>query len=275
MQITQPARDTEDMLNIDAAAMKQAEAHVLAEMVEGTRLITLNRPERLNAWDAPMRARLVDLLLQAGTDPAIRAVVLTGAGDRAFCAGQDLNEGKTFDGARAEEWIDEWRRLYSAIRRFEKPLVVALNGLAAGSAFQVALLGDVRVGHEGSKMGQPEINSGIVSATGFWIMREMLGLSRAIEMVLTGRLAAAEEAHRLGLIHHLVPAVEVRAKALAVAAELAAKPALAFKLNKQRFCAATQPGFDETFEAARLIHRQAFDAGEPQRVMESFLAKQK
>ena len=262
-------------LMIDADAMREAEKHVLAEMTGTTLVITLNRPERLNAWNAPMRARLLALLQGANTDPAIGAVVLTGAGERAFCAGQDLNEGKTFDGARAEEWIEEWRRLYNAMRRFEKPLVAALNGLAAGSAFQVSLLCDVRVGHDGSKMGQPEINSGIVSATGFWIMREMLGLSRAIEMVLTGRMATAEEAHRIGLMHHLVPAAEVRAKALEVAADLSSKPALAFKLNKQRFCAATQPGFDETFEAARIIHRQAFDAGEPQRVMERFLAKQK
>jgi enoyl-CoA hydratase/carnithine racemase len=263
------------MLSIDAEAMRLAEAHVLTEMVGATQLITLNRPERLNAWNAPMRARLVDLLLHANTDPTIRAVVLTGAGERAFCAGQDLNEGRTFDGARAEAWIEEWRTLYGTLRRFEKPLVVALNGLAAGSAFQAALLGDVRVGHAGSRMGQPEINSGMVSATGFWIMREMLGLSRAIEMVLTGRLASAEECERLGLIHHLVPAGEVRAKALEVAAELAAKPPLAFRLNKQRFCAATQAAFDETMEAARLLHRQAFEAGEPQRVMEQFLAKQR
>jgi enoyl-CoA hydratase/carnithine racemase len=262
-------------LMIDAEAAREAEGHVLSEMVDTTRVITLNRPERLNAWNAPMRARLLGLLQHANTDPVIRAVVLTGAGEPAFCAGQDLNEGKTFDGARAEEWIEEWRRLYNAIRRFEKPLVVALNGLAAGSAFQVALLCDVRVGHDGSKMGQPEINSGIVSATGFWIMREMLGLSRAIEMVLSGRLATADEAHRLGLIHHLVPAPEVRTKALEVAADLAGKPTLAFRLNKQRFCAATQAGFDETFEAARLIHRHAFDAGEPQRVMERFLTKQR
>ncbi len=260
-------------LTIDAEAAREAERQVLAAMDGATLVITLNRPERLNAWNAAMRARLLDLLADAGRDPAITAVVLTGAGDRAFCAGQDLNEGKTFDGARAEEWIGEWRRLYGALRRFEKPLVAALNGLAAGSAFQAALMCDIRVGHAGSRMGQPEINSGIVSATGFWIMREMLGLSRAVEMVLTGRLASAEEAHRIGLLHHLVAPGEVHAKALAVAADLASKPPLAFRLTKQRIADLTQPGFDETFEAARLIHRQAFEAGEPQRVMERFLAK--
>jgi enoyl-CoA hydratase/carnithine racemase len=263
------------MLSIDAEAAKQAEGQVLAEMAGGTLVVTLNRQERLNAWDAPMRARLLSLILGANADPAIRAFVLTGAGERAFCAGQDLNEGKTFDGVRAEEWIEEWRTLYNAIRRFEKPMVMALNGLTAGSAFQVALLGDIRVGHAGTTMGQPEINSGIVSVTGFWIMREMLGLSRASEMVLTGRMADAQECHRLGLMHHLVPQAEVLSRSLEIAAELAGKPPLAFRLNKQRICAATQAGFDETFEAARLVHRHAFDAGEPQRVMENFLNKGK
>jgi len=256
-------------MTIDA----EVERQVLAENRDGTLLVTLNRPERLNAWNAPMRARLVSLINGANSDPAIRAFVLTGTGPRAFCAGQDLNEGKTFDGARAEEWIEEWRRLYGAMRRFEKPMVIALNGLAAGSAFQTALLGDIRVGHAGSRMGQPEINSGMVSATGFWIMREMLGLSRAIEMVLTGRLASAEECHRIGILHHLVEPEAVLPTALSIAADLAAKPPLAFKLNKQRFCAATQASFDETMEAARLLHRQAFDAGEPQRVMGEFLNK--
>ncbi len=261
------------MIQIDAAAAAAAERHVLAEMAGGTLIIRLNRPDRLNAWDAPMRARLLALLTAAGADPAVRAVVLTGTGDRAFCAGQDLNEGKTFDGARAEEWIEEWRRLYNAIRRFEKPTVVALNGLAAGSAFQVALLCDIRIGHPGATMGQPEINSGLPSITGFWIIREHLGLSRATELILTGRMMDAAECERLAMMHHVVPADQVMEKALAVATELAVKAPLAFRLDKGHICAATQAAFDMTFEAARQIHRQAFDAGEPQSVMELFLTK--
>ncbi|MGK7863869.1 enoyl-CoA hydratase/isomerase family protein [Falsiroseomonas sp. E2-1-a4] len=248
-----------------------AEDHVLATTESGLRIITLNRPKRLNAWDAPMRARLLALLADAAADAEVQAVVLTGTGERAFCAGQDLNEGKNFDGDRAEGWIEEWRALYGAIRAFDKPMVCALNGLAAGSAFQVALLCDIRVGHAGSKMGQPEINSGIVSATGFWIIREMLGLSRATELVLTGRMMEAEECHRLGLLHHLVPADQVRPTALRIAAELAAKPKLAFRLNKQRFREVTQPGFDDTFAAARRLHREAFSDGASQKVMQRFL----
>jgi enoyl-CoA hydratase/carnithine racemase len=250
-----------------------AEEHVLAEARGGTLVLTLNRPRRLNAWDAPMRARLLHLLAVAAADAATDAVVLTGTGGRAFCAGQDLNEGTTFDGDRAETWIAEWEALYGAVRSFDKPLICALNGLAAGSAFQCALLCDIRIGHAGSSMGQPEINSGMVSAMGFWIIREMLGLSRATELVLTGRMVPAEECLRLGLLHHLVPEAEVLPRALAIAAELAAKPKLAYRLNKARIREATQAGFEDTFRAARRLHREAFSDGEPQRVMQGFLDK--
>ncbi|WP_439598996.1 enoyl-CoA hydratase/isomerase family protein [Falsiroseomonas sp.] len=252
-------------------AESNAESHVLAATEDGIRILTLNRPQRLNAWDAPMRARLLRLMAEAAADAAVQALVLTGTGDRAFCAGQDLHEGKTLDAARAAAWIEDWRALYGAVRAFEKPVVCALNGLAAGSGFQVALLCDIRIGHAGSSMGQPEINAGIVSATGFWIIREMLGLSRATEMVLTGRMVPAEECHRLGLLHQLVPAEEVRATALRSARDLAAKPGLAFRLNKARMREVTQPGFEEAFAAARRLHAEAFGDGGTQQAMQRFL----
>ncbi|ALN75090.1 enoyl-CoA hydratase/isomerase family protein [Aureimonas sp. AU20] len=243
---------------------------ILERMDETVRVITLNKPSRLNAWDKPMRDDLVTAILKASKAPEVEAIVLTGAGDRAFCAGQDLNEGKSFDADRAELWIEEWRTLYNSIRRCEKPFVVALNGIAAGSAFQVALLADFRIGHARSRMGQPEINSGIASATGFWILREMLGLARAIDLVQTGRILEAEECHRLGLINEIVEPDAVMARALELARFLAAKPKRAYAFNKQRIAAATQASFDETFELARQIHRRAFEAGETQAEMAKF-----
>ena len=121
--------------------------------------------------------------------------------------------------------MDEWDSLYGRIRWLRKPIVAALNGVAAGSAFQVALLCDVRVGHPGSRMGQPEIDAGIPSILGPWIMQDMLGRSRTIELVLTGRLMEATEAHAVGLIHHLVAPDELLPKALEVAAVLSLEAA--------------------------------------------------
>src|ERR1700754_89906 len=151
---------------------------ILTGIQDKVAVITLNRPEKLNAWNTEMRDEIIAALRTYDQDSAIAAIIMTGAGDRAFCAGQDLKEAKHFDVARSEEWMREWENYYDVLRSLSKPLIMALNGTAAGSAFQVALLGDIRVGHPGVRMGQPEINSGIASVTGPWIMREVLGLSR-------------------------------------------------------------------------------------------------
>lgn len=242
--------------------------HVAA--AAGVGFITLDRQDRLNAWNREMRDAIVAAVRRFGDDPAIGAVILTGAGDRAFCAGQDLEEAHGFDADRAEVWIREWETYYDALRALPKPLVIALNGTAAGSAFQVALLGDIRVAHPGVTMGQPEINAGIPSTTGPWLMREMLGLSRTVELTLTGRMMDAEECHRLGLVHHLVPQGQVLAKAREVAAALCAKPPIAMRLNKQRFRAVTEPGFRDAINAGIAIQREAYGSGEPARAMEAF-----
>lgn len=233
-------------------------------------VITLNRPARLNAWTTAMREMIIDALQRFDADDNVAAIVMTGAGDRAFSAGQDLSEAHDFDGERAVAWIKEWERYYTVLRSLTKPLVMALNGTAAGSAFQVALLGDIRVGHPGVRMGQPEINAGIASTTGPWIMSEMLGMSRTIELTLTGRLMDADECVRIGLIHHLVPAEQVLEKALEIATELAGKPPVAMRLDKQRFREMTEPGFRSAIEAGARIQREAYDSGEPARMMEAF-----
>jgi enoyl-CoA hydratase len=236
-------------------------------------VITLNRPEILNAWHGPMRSMLVEKLTVVENDPAIAAIVMTGAGDRAFGAGQDLNETKTFDPDKAEAWMGEWDRMYDRIRSLSKPLVMAVNGVAAGSAFQVALLGDIRIGHAGVTMGQPEINSGIASVTGPWIMREIIGLARTIDLTLTGRMLDADECFAIGLLSRLVPEAEVLPAAMALAAELAEKPPVAMRLNKARFREVTEPGFRECIAAGIRTQRAAYGTGEPGRMMEEFLAK--
>ncbi len=236
-------------------------------------IITLNRPEVLNAWHSPMRAEIAEAMQRLGADPSVRAIILTGSGDRAFSAGQDLNETKTFDASGGVAWVEEWRRLYGAIRALDKPLVAALNGVAAGSAFQVALLADVRIGHPEVRMGQPEINSGIASTLGPWLMREMLGLSRTVELTLTGRMMDAAECRHVGLIHTLVPRPDLMRAAMETARMLAAKPPIAMRLNKRRFREVTEAGFHEALEAGIPIQRESYGSGEPQRVMAQFLSE--
>ncbi len=246
---------------------------VLSERQGAVGIITLNRPQVLNAWNTAMRDELTATLTAMEEDANVRAIILTGAGDRAFGAGQDLNETKTFDPDRAEQWIGEWKRLYDRIRSLSKPIVAALNGVAAGSAFQVALLCDFRIGHAGVTMGQPEINSGIASTTGPWIMREIIGLARTIDLTLTGRMMDADECYRIGVINRLVPQDKVMSEALALAELLASKPPVAMRLNRQRFREMTEEGFRDCLAAGIRIQREAYASGEPARMMEQFLAR--
>lgn len=239
-------------------------------------IITLNRPEAYNAWTIAMRNRITEILLDANKDDSIRVVLFTGAGERAFCAGQDLAETQQFvAGKNIPQWISDLRRLYDAVRILEKPTVVALNGLAAGSGFQLTLLVDVVVGHKGIKLGQPEVNSGIPSILGYWMMEQNLGRSRAAELAVTGRLMEADECFRLGLLHHLVDQPDVLPTALKIAEELAGKPKQAMRITKQYFRYFEQEAYDRAMKFAEEGQMVGFETGEPQRCMAEFFARRK
>jgi len=248
---------------------------VLTEVADGIGTITLNKPEKLNAWDTPMRAELQGVLEAWNRDPEVRAIILTGAGDRAFSAGQDLDETEKFtSGEHGSDWFHSWRSFYESFRKLEKPIIAALNGVAAGSAFQVVMLTDIRVGHRGSRMGQPEINSGIPSVLGPMLMTHRIGLSRTIELTLMGRIMEAEEAHAIGLLHYLVDhPTEVMPKAREIARHLMEKPPTALRLTKQWFQEMTQAAFDEAFAKGGAIQAEAYASGEPQAAMRKFFAE--
>ena len=188
-----------------------------------------------------------------------------------FCAGQDLNEASNFGAEDSDAWIDEWRLMYGAIRSLSKPLIMALNGIAAGSAFQVALLGDIRVGHMGVKMGQPEIRSGLASITGPSIMKECLGISRTTELALSGRMMTADECHHIGLIHHMVEREQVLEHAKIVAAELGALPTDAMKETKAWLRMMTEPGLQKAFDVAARAHAVTFGSSETHGAIDRFL----
>ena len=250
-------------------------AAVITEVTEGIGTVTLNKPWKLNAWDTPMRAEITAVLNGWNRDSAVKAVIMTGAGERAFCAGQDLEETEKFQsGHEGANWFQSWQEFYNAIRGLDKPCVAALNGVAAGSAFQAVMLTDVRVGHPGVRMGQPEINAGIPSVTGPMLMLPRIGLARTMELTLTGRMMEAAEAATIGLINYLVARPEeVMPKARDVAVMMAVKPVTAFRLNKQRFRQVTQEAFDEAFRNGGQIQAEAYASGEPQETMRQFFAE--
>lgn len=247
---------------------------VLRELTRRVAVLTLNRPKALNAWDTSMQQEVRTQIAALTEDSDVDAIVLTGAGD-AFCAGQDLQETANFTTDQVDSWLDGFVELYDAVLSSPKPVVAALNGVAAGSGYQVALICDVRVAHPGVRIGQPEVSSGIPSITGLYLTWQSLGHSRTTELMLSGRLMDAAEAERLGLVHHVVPADDVLSKAIEVAEQLAAQPAMALQLTKQRIRDVLWPGLADGFATAREVDRLAWGSGEPQATAREFFAKRR
>lgn len=240
--------------------------------IEEIGVITLHNPPALNAWTQEMQRSMITALAGFESDPQVRAIVITGEGDRAFCAGQDLNEVASFTEENVEEWLDIFRQVYDAVLSTTKPVIAALNGVTAGSGYQLALLCDLRIAHPEVKIGQPEVRSGIPSITGMYLTWQSLGYSKTAELMLTGQLLEAHEAHRLGLITEITSQEDVFSRSLQVASELAKLPRQAFRHTKRRVRATLMPGLEEAFEAALEIDRQAYSDGEPQQSANTFIA---
>ncbi|KZD08543.1 enoyl-CoA hydratase/isomerase family protein [Oceanibaculum pacificum] len=213
-------------------------------------LLRLNEPRKLNAWSQAVREEVRLALASADANPAIRAVVITGAGDRSFCAGADLADPTMGVPEAAQGRMDAFRAMYYGIQSFRKPLVAALNGFAFGSAFQAILLMDYRVGHPGVTVGLPEINSGMPCITGSAILSWSVGPMMARTIATTGRPIGAEEAVRHGLIEEIVPPEQVLDRAMDVARELAGKSPEAFAETKLWLRDLTLPALDAAFARA-------------------------
>jgi enoyl-CoA hydratase/carnithine racemase len=243
---------------------------VKLERRDNLAIVTLNRPESLNAVNRALREALIVTLHELNADPGVRAVVIAGAGERAFCSGQDLAESVEYTIDDVDEWLTRQHAMYQSVRDLDKPCVVAWNGVAAGAGYQIGLCADLRVGYPELKLGQPEIKAGLASIVGSYLMTLQLPLSLNQQLSITGDLIGGQRAHEIGLINYLVPRAEVLAKAVAVAGELTRIGATALRLTKRRFRELTQPGFDAALAAAKEIQTEAYRSGEPQAAMRRF-----
>ena len=192
---------------------------ILAERLDGCALITLNRPEKLNALSFPLMSEVDDALTEYEADDAIKAVILTGAGDRAFSAGADIHE---MAGLSSEELAvrSETRGNISwHIANYAKPLIGAINGLAYGGAAVLASSLDMRIGCEDSRFRFLAAAYGRINST--WTLPNQVGWPIAKELLFSARMVEAEEAHRIGLLNHLVPRDQLRAKTLELGRQIA------------------------------------------------------
>ena len=198
---------------------------------QGVVILRLNRPEVLNALNLDLRRALAEMFRQIDQDPSVRSIVLAGSA-KAFCAGADLNE--SVDAQPIEIVSRQMGALWGAISGCSKPIVVALRGFALGGGLELAMHGDIIVCSENAKMGQPEVQSGLMPGGGATQrLTRAVGKFKAMKWLLTGALFTAHEAFEMGLVSEVVPDEEVETRALKLAVQLAKGPQHAIRSIKQ------------------------------------------
>ena len=246
---------------------------LITEQRDGTLVVTLNRPKSYNAIDSELRSVLIETLQGANVDDSVRAIVITGAGEKAFCSGQDLGETSRYGADDVQAWLSANHAMYRAVRALDKPAVAAFNGVAAGAGFQIGLCCDLRTGFPEMRIGQPEIKAGLASIVGSALMTLHLGIGHNIELSLTGELISGQRAYEIGLLNRLVPQNSVLDTALDLAGKLGQLAPTAMRLTKQRFRALTDEAFESALPVAIDIQKQVYASGEPQAAMQRFLQR--
>lgn len=224
-------------------------ADLRLEIADRVATITLDRPAALNALTVALKEELLRTFTALADDPAVRSVVLTGAG-RAFCAGQDLRERLQPDAAPLDiELRERYNPLILAMRRLEKPIVGAINGIAAGAGASLALACDVRVAAEGGSIVLAFGRIGLIPDSGAtWLLPRFVGASKAAEMALTGASLTAVDAERLGLVAQVVSADLLLAEAQAIAGRLADLAPRAVALTKRALEASWTASLEQQLE---------------------------
>ncbi len=228
-----------------AIKVSQTYESILIERRDRVAIITINRPEKRNALNIQTRAEGAAALDELRDDDSVRVVIFTGAGDKAFVAGADIAEfaGRT---ALAQRAIMLDRGLFNAVDTFPKPVIAMVNGYCLGGGCELALACDIRIASETASFGQPEINLGIIpGGGGTQRLTRLVGEGKAMEMILTGEIIDAQEAFRLGLANHVVPADQLQTKTMEVANRIAEKSPVALRLAKEAVKPASRSNLDE------------------------------
>jgi len=239
---------------------------------EGVALVTIDRPEALNALSFALLTELADALETLDTDGRTRAAIITGAGDRAFAAGADIVElaDQTPGRLRSEGQFGSWDR----IGAIGIPLIAAVRGFALGGGCELAMTCDLIVAGDDARFGQPEIRIGVMpGAGGTQRLTRAIGVARAMELVLTGRMIDASEAYAAGLVTSVVPTADVVSAALTLADTVASMPPLAVRAAKRSVLAAAELPLSAGLRAERDAFFDLFATNDQREGMRAFQEK--
>ncbi len=248
---------------------------ILYETENGVATLTLNRPERLNAFTDQMMQETVSALKQAAKDEAIRAILMTGAG-RGFCAGQDLEsfQGPLPDERFYKHLIEYYQPMIALLRSVEKPIIAAVNGIAAGAGVSLALACDLRVMAKNASFLQAFSNIGLVPDSGStWFLVRQIGYSRAFELAIEGERIPAQRCLELGLVNRVVEAEDLMSEARAWAEKLAQRATLAIGLTKRAMNRAMSSTLLEAIEYEAHLQQIASESQDFAEGVQAFMEK--
>ena len=255
--------------------MSQSYDTILLERRGPVAIVTINRPEKRNALNIQTRAEGAAVLDELRADEAIRVVILTGAGDKAFIAGADIAEFAGRSAISQREVMLE-PSLFNAIDTFPKPIIAMVNGYCLGGGCEVALACDIRIASEKASFGQPEINLGIIpGGGGTQRLTRLVGEGKSMELILTGEIIDAQNAFALGLVNHVVPADQLEARTMDIANRIAEKSPIALRLAKEAIRLASRSNMDEGLRREVDLFALCFSSEDKNEGVAAFLEKRK
>lgn len=249
---------------------------LLYTVADGVCTITLNRPDVYNAFNEQMKKELNESLKEAEKDTVVRCLVIRGAGEKAFCSGQDLKEHVGSKRSLKESLEKSYNPMIRKIRTMEKPVIAMINGVAAGAGCSLALACDMRIMSSTAKLIEVFIRIGLVPDSGsHWFLPRLVGMARAFEYSATGRDITAEEAERVGLVNKVVPPSKLGEETMALAKQFAEAPTKSIGLIKRALNKALASDLDTLLDYEAYIQQIASETHDQREGVQAFLEKRK
>ena len=249
--------------------------NILLETKDRVSILTINRPDKRNALNQATRDEILQALDSLESSADSRVLIVTGAGDKAFIAGADIGE---FEGRTAltQREAMKGRRIFDAVEEFPKPVIAMINGFCLGGGMELALACDLRFAADNAKLGQPEINLGIIpGGGGTQRLTRLVGEGKSMELILTGDLIDAAQAKTIGLVNEVFPAAELQDRVRAVALRLAEKSPIAMQMAKEAVKTAARSNLREGLDRETDLFCLTFGSEDKAEGVRAFLEKRK
>ncbi|SVC11094.1 uncharacterized protein METZ01_LOCUS263948 [marine metagenome] len=250
-------------------------ANVLVDKRGKIGVVTVSRPEQLNSMNSATRSEMAEAFETMEEDADVSVVVLTGASGKAFIAGADIKEFSEMSLQTRDEMEKDWR-VTKVISKMTKPVIAMIDGFCLGGGLEIAMSCDLRTSSKKSKLGQPEINIGIIpGAGGTQRLTRLVGEGRAMEMILTGRMITAEEAHQYGIVNFIFDSGELEAKTLEIAKTITEKSSYAVERAKRCVKAVARMSLDEGLKYEQDMFVECFKSEDGKEGIAAFIEKRK